>query len=140
MKQTLLLLGGAIAGGVLGYFAFYWLARQGFYALALPGGLLGLGAGLGKNRSVALAVLCGLAAVGLGLFTDWHFFPFAKDESLQFYLLHVHDLSPITLVMIAVGGAIGFYIPFRRIERHDRRGAGTPSPAKVAGDTTEGPA
>ena len=137
MKQALLTLGGAIAGGVLGYFAFFWLARQGFYALALPGGLLGLGAGLGKNRSVALAVLCGLAAVGLGLFTDWHFFPFAKDESLQFYLLHIHDLSPVTLLMIAAGGAIGFYVPFRRIEPHDRTGAGIGGRAKVAEETQD---
>ena len=37
---------GAAAGGVLGYFAFFWIARQGFYALALPGLALGLGCGL----------------------------------------------------------------------------------------------
>lgn len=139
MKQTLLVLGGAIAGGVLGYFACFWLARQGLYALALPGGLLGLGAGLGKCRSVALAVLCGLAAVGLGLFTDWRFFPFAKDESLRYYLLHVHDLSPVTLLMIAAGGAIGFYVPFRRVEPGDRTSPGGPDPAKAAGETKERP-
>ena len=56
MKQTLLTLCGAVAGGILGYFAFGWLLGQGFYALMLPGGLLGLGAGLAKNRSVLLAV------------------------------------------------------------------------------------
>jgi hypothetical protein len=139
MKQTVITLGGAIAGGVLGYFACFWLAGQGFYALALPGGLLGLGAGLGKNRSVALAVLCGLVAVGLGLYTDWHLFPFAKDNSLQYYLLHVHDLSPVTLLMIAIGGAIGFCVPFRRIEPGDRTGASTPGQANVAGETKDGP-
>ena len=138
MKHTLLMLAGAIAGGVLGYFACFWLASQGFYALALPGGLLGLGAGLGKSRSVVPAVLCGLAAVGLGLFTDWRFFPFAKDDSLQFYLLHIHDLSPVTLLMIAIGGAIGFCVPFRRIEPRGRTGPGGPGPAKAAEDTNEG--
>jgi hypothetical protein len=139
MKQTLLLLGGAIAGAVLGYFACIWLASQGFYALALPGGLLGLGAGLGKSRSVLPAVLCGLVAVGLGLFTDWHLFPFAKDESLQFYLLHVHDLSPVTLLMIAAGGAIGFYVPFRGVEPRDGTGPGGRGPAKATRETKEGP-
>ena len=30
-------LAGAEMGGVLGYFAFDWLAQQGFFAAALPG-------------------------------------------------------------------------------------------------------
>ncbi|NJN05747.1 MAG: hypothetical protein HC814_04360 [Rhodobacteraceae bacterium] len=32
---------GAVLGGVVGWFAFFWIANQGFYMLALPGGLLG---------------------------------------------------------------------------------------------------
>ena len=43
----------AAAGGVVGYFAFIWIARQGFYALMLPGGLAGLGASFFvRDRSV----------------------------------------------------------------------------------------
>src|SRR5262249_44369444 len=60
MMQSLLVLAGAVAGGVLGYFAFFWVAAQGFYGLIIPGALLGLGAGIAKNRSVVLAVVCGL--------------------------------------------------------------------------------
>jgi hypothetical protein len=117
MKQTLLVLCGAIAGGLLGYLAFFWIADQGFYGLILPGGLLGLGAGITKHRSVPLAVACGVAALALGLFTEWRFAPFNIDGSLGYFLLHAGELKPVTLLMIAVGGAIGFWVPFRRIER-----------------------
>jgi hypothetical protein len=73
MKNNLLALVGAIAGGALGYWAFFWIVEQGFYALVLPGGLLGLGAGIVKNRSWLIAVVCGLAAIGLGMYTEWRY-------------------------------------------------------------------
>jgi hypothetical protein len=117
MKNNLLALAGAILGGVLGYYAFFWIAKQGFYALILPGGLLGLGAGIVKNRSWLIAVVCGLLAIALGLFTEWQYAPFVKDESLGYFLTHVADLKPVTLLMIAVGGFLGFWIPFERRER-----------------------
>ena len=37
MRNIVLALCGALVGGVLGYIAFFWLAAQGFYGLALPG-------------------------------------------------------------------------------------------------------
>ncbi len=118
MKNNCLALFGAVLGGALGFWAFSWILEQGFYGLVLPGGLLGLGAGIVKNRSVLIAVMCGLLALGLGLFTEWHFFPFVKDDSLRYFLSHIADLKPITLVMIAVGGLLGFWIPFERRESH----------------------
>ena len=117
MKNTLVVLAGAVVGGVLGYNAFFWILSQGLYGLVLPGGLLGLGAGIGKNRSMALAVACGLAATMLGLFTEWKAYPFDADDSLSYFLRHVADLQPWTLLMVALGGAIGFWVPFRRIEK-----------------------
>jgi hypothetical protein len=114
-------LGGALAGGALGYLAFFWLAGHGFYGLVLPGGLLGLGAGVARNRSVALAVVCGLLATALGLFARWQL---GNDGTFGDFLLHVHQLSPPTLLMIAVGGAIGFWVPFRRIEPREPTGDG----------------
>jgi hypothetical protein len=114
MKQNVLALGGALLGGALGYFVFFWIVRQGFYALALPGGLLGLGAGIVTNRSVWVAVACGSLAVALGVFTEYRFAPFKDDKSFTFFLAHVGQLAPITLVMIGLGGFIGFWIPFRR--------------------------
>lgn len=121
MKQLLLTFAGAIAGGILGYFAFYWMATQNFYALILPGGLLGAGAGLGRNRRMWPALVAGLLAILLGLFTEWRFFPFKKDESLTYFLIHFYELKPVTLIMIALGGALGFYLPYSRMEEDYRR-------------------
>ena len=53
MKRSMLVLIGGVAGGLVGYFGFLWIARQGFYALVLPRGLLGVGASLFANRSTA---------------------------------------------------------------------------------------
>ena len=53
-------LAGAVAGGAIGYFVFMWMARQGFYAMILPGALLGLGCGLAsRRRSAVLGIACG---------------------------------------------------------------------------------
>ena len=114
MKNILIALGGACLGGAIGFLGFSWLLSQGFYALILPGGLLGLGAGIVPTRSVLVAALCGLGATALGVLTEFHFRPFVADESLSYFLSHLVQLSPVTLLMIGVGGAIGFYVPFRR--------------------------
>jgi hypothetical protein len=113
-KNDVLVLVGAAAGGILGYVVFFALARRGLYGLALPGGLLGLGAGVFKTRSKAVPVLCGLLALALGLFTEWRFAPFAADAGLGYFVSHLHRLSALTLIMLAVGMLIGFWVPFRR--------------------------
>jgi len=113
-KNDFLVLLGAAAGGLLGYLVFSWLTRRGFYGLALPGGLLGLGAGIARTRSKAIPVLCGLLALALGFFTEWRFAPFAADAGLGYFLSHLHRLQPLTLIMIALGALIGFWVPFRR--------------------------
>jgi len=112
-KNDLLVLLGAAIGGVLGYVVFFAFARRGLYGLALPGGLLGLGAGIFKTRAKAVPVVCGLMALALGFFTEWRFAPFATDASLGYFVLHIHQLSPLTLIMIAAGTLIGFWVPFR---------------------------
>jgi hypothetical protein len=105
---------GAALGGALGYFAFVWLARQGFYALALPGALLGIGCALlSKHRSHVLAAVCGIGAIALGIFSEWRLSPFIKDDSFLYFLSHLHQLRPITLIMILVGGVLGFWFALR---------------------------
>jgi hypothetical protein len=117
MKDNLLAIAGAIVGGAIGLWVFGWLLDQGLYGLVLPGGLLGIGAGFVKNRSIFVAVACGIAALGLGIVAEWHHFPFAADEGLGFFVGHIFDLQPATLLMIGLGAAIGFWVPFRRRER-----------------------
>lgn len=116
MKQAVFVLGGAVLGGLVGHFAFGWLVHQGFYGLVLPGGLLGLGAGLSPCRSRWPSAVCGVLALVFGLVTEWRFFPFNADPGLGYFLSHVHQLKPITLLMLAAGTAIGFWVPFRRVE------------------------
>ena len=117
MKNTILLFVGAVLGGVIGYYGFAWFLKYGYYAMVLPGGLIGIGAGIGKSKSIWPAILCGLAAIALGLFTEWHFSPFKVDDSLGYFLGHIFDLQLPTLLMIAAGAVVGFWVPFRRIER-----------------------
>jgi hypothetical protein len=91
---------------VAGYFAFFWMLRQGFFSPVLPGTCLGLGAGLcARQRSALLAGLCGVAAVGLGLFTQWRF---AGLEGFGDFLIHVYAEPPVTLIMIGLGGFFGY--------------------------------
>ena len=116
LKNNALVLLGAILGGLLGYAAFFWLTRQGFYGLILPGGLVGIGGGVFKTRSKPIAVVCGFMALALGIFTEWRYAPFIANDSFVYFVSHLHQLRPMTLIMIAAGTAIGFWVPFRRTQ------------------------
>ena len=109
--SNLLGLIGAAIGGVLGFYTFGWLLRQGFYGLVIPGAFLGLGCSLlARHTSTVRGIVCGVAALGLSLFTEWCHWSFKADPSFQYFLLHVKDLTPVTLLMIAVGTLIGFWL------------------------------
>jgi hypothetical protein len=114
IKNPALVILGAIGGGLAGYVLFFQIVKFGFYGLIIPGGLLGMGAGAFKNDSKAIAIICGVMALLLGLFTEWRFAPFRADPSLGYFLTHIHKLNRITLIMIAVGAGMGFWVPFRR--------------------------
>src|SRR6185436_16220605 len=106
---------GAVLGGCAGYFAFFWISRQGFYALALPAAFVGLGAGLcARRRSSLLAVLCAVAGLALGLFTEWRFAPFVADKSLSYFLGHLHLLQPLTWIMLALGAFLSYRLALGR--------------------------
>lgn len=108
---TLCGLAGGAVGAVLGYFVFRWIAGQGFYALAVPGTLLGLGWGLAsRHRSYFDAAICGILGLALGIFSEWKFAPFKADNSLGFFLRHLHELKPITWIMIGVGVAAAVWL------------------------------
>ena len=46
----------------------------------------------GDGRSMALAVVCGVLALALGIFAEWKHFPFAKDDSFTYFVSHLLDL------------------------------------------------
>ncbi len=127
--DVLMGLAGAAAGGGAGYFVFGWLTAQGFYAVALPGVLLGLGAGMLRQRqSLAFSIGCGVAALGLSIFAEWKHFPFIADDSLGYFLRHLLDLKPVTLIMIALGGFAGFWFSRRPTRRTANVSQSRPAP------------
>lgn len=119
---------GAAIGGCAGYFAFFWIVAQGFYALIVPPTLLGLMAGVfARRRSTILAVICGVAGLLLGLFTQWRFAPFRADESLSYFVTHLHLLRPVTMIMVALGALFSFRFALGR----DSASQPTDKPAAV---------
>jgi ABC-type amino acid transport system permease subunit len=105
-----------VIGGTIGHFLFLWIIRQGFEALVLPGALVGIGAGIiMKERSVPLMIVCGLVGLFAGLLSEWRAFPFIKDEGFAYFLSHIQDLRPITLLMLALGTFAGAYFARGRV-------------------------
>ena len=101
---------GAVAGSVVGYLAFSYLLPTGFYALVLPGFLAGLGANLlCRTRSLPLGIFTGILGFAVGVLAEWKHAPFRADESLGFFLLHLHQLRAMTWIMLAVGTVAAFW-------------------------------
>jgi hypothetical protein len=87
-----------------------WLLKQGMYAMILPGALIGLGCGWFIGiRSNAMGILCGVAGLALGIFCEWRFQPFIKDDSLAFFVQNLHQLRPGTQLMIAAGAIVAYW-------------------------------
>lgn len=116
MKSTLIavvpgLLAGLL-GGFAGYLLFGWIARQGFYAAVLPGAMTGLACGLASRGDSNLrGALCAVEALLVGLLSEWRLFPLAieSDGSFGDFLKHLGILPPITLIMLGLGGFLGFW-------------------------------
>ncbi len=95
---------GLVVGAVAGYFAFGWLVSQGFYALALPGALMGLAGGYASRvYSPLLGIISGIASVPLLLYCEWSQFPFIADGSFNYFVTHVHQLRAFTWLMLVLG-------------------------------------
>jgi hypothetical protein len=101
---------GAAMGGVCGYFLYKLGLQRNLKAGVVPGAFVGLGGGLLSSRSSTVrGVLCGLGALALGIFAEWWNAPFLQDESLGFFLTHMHHLPALVLLMIGLGTFLGFY-------------------------------
>ena len=107
-------LGCALAGGLAGHFAFLWIARQGFYAIILPGALIGLAGGwFGQKQTMTFGMVFGIACAVLaliaGIVSEWRLRPFRADDSFGYFITHLQLLPPITLIMIAIGAVFAFW-------------------------------
>lgn len=101
---------GAAVGAAIGYFAFAWFLDHGYYALILPGALMGFFCGLlAGSRSLLRGVTCGIAAILVGLWCEWKKRPFNADDSLAYFLRHVHELSAVTILMVSLGALFAFW-------------------------------
>jgi hypothetical protein len=112
MKTFLLPLLAALLGGIAGHLATAWLAHHGYYAMILPGGLVGFGASIFRPQSRIIPFACAVYALAISLLTEWHLFPFIADRSFSYFLAHIPNLTPVTLLMIAAGTALAFFLPF----------------------------
>ncbi len=98
---------GGLLGGVVGYFAVSWLAQNGFYAMVLPGALVGLGTGwLGRSHSLPRGIVAGVAAVISGTLIEWQVFYSAN--ALSFFLQNINEIGAVSFAMIGLGGVLGF--------------------------------
>jgi len=101
---------GAAVGAAVGVLLFDWIRQQGFYAMILPGALMGFGfTMLSRHRHVVTAIACAVLAILVSLHTEWRHFPFRVDNSLGYFITHVHQIRPIGLIMIAIGGLLAFF-------------------------------
>ena len=95
---------GLAVGAVAGYYAFLWLVSQGFYALAIPGAMMGIACGYSSRiYSRVLAVACGASAASLLVFAEWKAFPFVADDSFVYFVAHLYQLKGVTLIMLVLG-------------------------------------
>ena len=125
---------GAVLGGVLGYYVYVWMLQRGFYALIVPGTLLGLGFGLfSRQKSILCGIACGLFGVALGIFSEWRFFPFIEDNGFLYFLTHLYQLPAATITLILLGGLFAFWFGIGR----DRAGWSHTTPFDSERDEAE---
>ena len=91
--SNLLGLVGAALGGVAGFYVYRWILNQGFIGGMIPGAFLGLGCSLlARHPSLARGVVCGVAGLMLGFFTDWY--TNVTQQTFWEYLRDIEERQP----------------------------------------------
>jgi hypothetical protein len=107
--SNLLGLIGAALGGVAGFYTYRWVLNHGLIGGMIPGAFLGLGCSLlARHPSVSRGVVCGVAGLVLGFFTDWY--TNVTQQTFWEYLLDVKSINPVILLTIAIGTFIAFWL------------------------------
>jgi hypothetical protein len=103
-------LGGAV-GAFVGYVAFRWLWRHGFYGLMLPGALLGFGCGsLAQHPSALRGVFCALAAAAVGMYAEWTVSWFVPNDGFFYMAQHFLEKETVTIIMYVGGILLAFWL------------------------------
>jgi hypothetical protein len=79
--------------------------------MMIPGALLGLGSSLlSQAPSQLRGYVSAAAALGLGVFMEWKFFPFAADGSFRYFVEHILEVNFVHLAMIAAGAFFAYWL------------------------------
>lgn len=93
---------GAVVAGVIGYFLYRLLLNNGYYAIAIPGGFVGIGYGLAARKpSMIAGICCGIAGLFFGFWCDA--VTMAPPETLFSYLAKFNQKPQTNLILICIG-------------------------------------
>lgn len=114
LRDRALGVAGALLGAVVGHFICRWAAGIGFYAVAIPGMLAGVGtARFAPRVDVGVALTTGLIGLVAGVLTEWLLWPWLSDPSLGHFLANLHNLTPLTWILIALGAVFAYWFSFK---------------------------
>ncbi len=100
---------GAVLGGVAGFYTYRWVLSKGLVGGMIPGAFLGLGCSLlARHPSFARGVICGIAGLALGFFTDWY--TNLTDDTFWVYLQNFKSINQVYLLTIVLGAFIAFWL------------------------------
>ncbi len=107
IKNLFLGLIGGVAGGIVGFFVCKWLATQGFYAVVIPGAMVGLGFGLAaRKRHQAFGLICAVLGLFAGLITQWKVY--SNEPSFWKLVGELKDYSIVTWVLLGLGVVMAY--------------------------------
>ena len=101
---------GAVIGAALGYAVFWGLVKVGIAAIIAPGALTGaIASRMSGRQSVEVGVIAAVVGAIATILSEWSLFPFIKDGSLTYFIAHLHQLRPATMLLGAAGIFCAFF-------------------------------
>ena len=102
IKNLILGVVGGVGGGVIGFLICKWLSSQGFYAVVIPGSLVGMGFGYcARKRHVVFGCVSGILGLFAGLITQWKVY--SNEPSFWKLVGELKDYSAVTWIMLGLG-------------------------------------
>lgn len=108
-------------GGTVGYFAFRLAEREGYFAIALVGACIALGAGFfARRRHLGWGLAVGVLAVAATAVVEWQH-SYRADETFWSFVAHFGSLSTKSKLSYLAVGLAGVWFGSGR----DRRPSAT---------------